>query len=33
MTAPVREEPPFFNRIDEFGGSLYAKTDGSAQFW
>ena len=32
MTAPVREEPPFFNRIDEFGGSLYAKTDGWRSF-
>ena len=28
MTAPVREEPPYFSRISEFGGSLYAKTDG-----
>ena len=32
MTAPVREEPPFFNRIDESGGSLYAKTDGWRSF-
>ena len=32
MTALVREEPPFFNRIDEFGGSLYAKTDGWRSF-
>ena len=32
MTTPVREEPPFFNRIDEFGGSLYAKTDGWRSF-
>ncbi len=32
MTAPVREEPPFFNEIDEFGGSLYAKTDGWRSF-
>ena len=29
MTAPVREEPPTFTQIREFGGSLYAKTMGS----
>ena len=26
MTAPVREEPPTFTQIREFGGILYAKT-------
>ena len=29
MTAAVREEPPTFTQIREFGGSLYAKTMGS----
>ena len=29
MTASVREEPPTFTQIREFGGSLYAKTMGS----
>ena len=29
MTAPVREEPPTFTQIREFGGILYAKTMGS----
>ncbi|RKU22704.1 hypothetical protein C6503_03875 [Candidatus Poribacteria bacterium] len=29
MTAPVREEPPTFTQIREFGGSLYAKTMGA----
>ena len=29
MTAPVREDPPTFTQIREFGGSLYAKTMGS----
>jgi len=29
MTAPVREEPPTFTQIREFGGILYTKTMGS----
>jgi RNA polymerase sigma factor (sigma-70 family) len=29
MAAPVREEPPTFTQIREFGGILYAKTMGS----
>ena len=29
MTASVREEPPTFTQMREFGGSLYAKTMGS----
>ena len=29
MTAPVREEPPTFTRIREFGGIFYAGTSGS----
>ena len=32
MTVPVREEPPTFTRIREFGGSLYAKTEGGHGF-
>ncbi len=32
MTAPVREVPPYFSRLGEFGGTLYAKTDGWRSF-